>query len=82
MEAIADIQEYLLERDIRNFYYQEADLLDDRDFDAWLDLFTDDVRYWMPLARNVQFRRGEEYSREGVDSAWIDEDKLTLRQRV
>lgn len=82
MEATADIQEYLLERDIRNFYYQEADLLDDRDFDAWLDLFTDDVRYWMPLARNVQFRRGEEYSREGVDSAWIDEDKLTLRQRV
>lgn len=80
-----DIQltELLLEREIEKFFYAEADLLDERKLDEWLDLFTDDVRYWMPLAHNVQFRHGDnEYSREETDNAWIDEDKRTLEQRV
>jgi 3-phenylpropionate/cinnamic acid dioxygenase small subunit len=73
----------LLHREIEAFYFAEADLLDERRLDAWLSLFTDDVRYWMPLVQNIQFRRGEsEFSREGVDNAWIDEDKRTLEQRV
>lgn len=83
MDTTSPWQEYLLERDIRNFYYAEAELLDERNFEAWLNLFTEDLRYWMPLARNVQFRHSaDEYSREGIDSAWMDEDKQTLRQRV
>jgi 3-phenylpropionate/cinnamic acid dioxygenase small subunit len=28
--------------------YDEADLLDDREFERWLDLFTDDAVYWVP----------------------------------
>lgn len=28
--------------------YREADLLDARDFEAWLDLYTDDAVYWIP----------------------------------
>jgi benzoate/toluate 1,2-dioxygenase beta subunit len=28
--------------------YDEADLLDDREFERWLDLFTDDATYWVP----------------------------------
>lgn len=82
MELTKEIEVLLLEREIERLYHLEADLLDERDFQAWLDLFTEDVRYWMPLAHNVQFRKGDEYSREGVDNAWIDEDKTTLRQRV
>jgi 3-phenylpropionate/cinnamic acid dioxygenase small subunit len=27
----------------------EAHLLDDRDYEAWLELFTDDCLYWMPV---------------------------------
>jgi 3-phenylpropionate/cinnamic acid dioxygenase small subunit len=27
--------------------YREARLLDERRFHAWLELFTNDVRYWM-----------------------------------
>ncbi|WP_459615700.1 3-phenylpropionate/cinnamic acid dioxygenase subunit beta [Bordetella sp. 2513F-2] len=78
-----EIAMLLLEREIERFYFAEADLLDERRFADWLALFTDDVRYWMPLARNVQYRHSQdEYSREGVDNAWIDEDKRTLGQRV
>ena len=77
------IQALLLHREIEAFFHAEADLLDQRRLSEWLELFTDDVRYWMPLVRNVQFRRDSaEYSREGTDNAWIDEDKRTLTQRV
>lgn len=77
------LQEMLLQREIEEFFYAEADLLDERKFDKWLDLFTDDVRYWMPLVRNFQFRdASREFSREGVDNAWMDEGKPTLAQRV
>ena len=31
------------------FLFQEAWLLDHFDFDAWLDLYTDDAVYWVPL---------------------------------
>jgi|SRR5579884_1334680 len=34
-------------REVEQFLYREARLLDERRFDAWLDLFTEDVRYWM-----------------------------------
>jgi 3-phenylpropionate/cinnamic acid dioxygenase small subunit len=77
------LQDLLLHREVEEFFHAEADLLDERRFEQWLALFTDDVRYWMPLVHNVQFRKDTtEYSREGLDNAWIDEDKRTLTQRV
>ncbi len=30
------------------FLYREARHLDDREFDAWLELYAPDVEYWMP----------------------------------
>jgi len=35
-------------RDIAEFLFDEAELLDAGAYDAWLDLFTDDGRYWVP----------------------------------
>src|SRR5207249_12141366 len=35
------------------FYIHEAWLLDERRFKEWLDLFTDDVLYFMPRRKNV-----------------------------
>ena len=32
----------------RQFLYREARYLDDRDWDAWLSLYADDVEFWMP----------------------------------
>lgn len=37
---------------IEDFLYQEARLLDDGQFDAWLELFADDAIYWVPAGRN------------------------------
>lgn len=39
-------------REIEQFLYREARLLDDRQFQEWLDLLTDDIRYWMPVRSN------------------------------
>lgn len=39
-------------RQIELFLFHEADLLDRRDYDTWLGLFTDDCRYWIPLEEN------------------------------
>lgn len=34
---------------IEQFLYQEASLLDRADLDGWVDLYTDDGTYWMPV---------------------------------
>lgn len=79
----AAMDRMLLYREIEDFLHLEADLLDERRFDEWLGLCTEDIRYWMPLVWNVPFNQSkEEHSREKIDSAWIDEDFLTLSQRV
>lgn len=39
----------MTDADIIAFIRHEARLIDEQRFDEWLDLFTDDGRYWMPL---------------------------------
>ena len=39
-------------REVEQFLYREARLLDDRRFHEWLELFTDDVHYWMGARTN------------------------------
>ncbi len=79
-EAIAHI---LLRQQIEEFLYHEAELLDERRYEDWLALLADDVRYWMPMRRNVKFGELErEYTREGQDINWFDEGKETLMRRV
>ncbi|NMW30444.1 3-phenylpropionate dioxygenase, partial [Escherichia fergusonii] len=41
--------------EIADFFYAEASLLDERNFQAWLDLLHDDIVYFMPMRRNVKF---------------------------
>ena len=79
-EAMAQL---FLERDVENFLYHEAELLDERRYEEWLDLLADDVRYWMPMRRNVKLGELErEFTREGQDVNWFDEGKDTLERRV
>ena len=73
----------LLKEEIQELLYREAELLDERRFEDWLDLFTEDVRYWMPMRRNVPAEEpAREFTREGVDVNWFDEGKDTLTRRV
>ena len=72
-----------LRLEIEDFFYYEADLLDDRRYDEWLDLLADDVRYFMPIRRNVPFGQQEhENTVPRTEMSWFDEGKLTLEQRV
>ena len=79
----SNIAQLLLKNEIEEFLFQEAELLDERHFEEWLDLLTDDIRYWMPMRRNVKFGElDREFTREGQDINWFDEGKETLDRRV
>jgi 3-phenylpropionate/cinnamic acid dioxygenase small subunit len=73
----------LLTLEIAQFLYTEAELLDERRHDEWLALLADDIRYWMPMRRNVKFGdTSREFTRETEDINWFDEGKDTLTRRV
>lgn len=83
MEQAGAVDAMLLHRSVERFLNHEADLLDQRDFPAWLDLMSDDVHYWMPLHRNFAFGSGDdERTQQGRDLNWFDEGKFELTQRV
>jgi len=75
---------YRLKADVEDFYYHEADLIDDRRFRDWLDLLAEDISYFMPIRRNVKFgqQAARENTRRGEGMSWFDEDKWTLTKRV
>lgn len=82
-ECEAALRRLLLRQEIEAFLIAEADLLDARRFEDWLQLFTEDVRLYMPLAHNVPSDAlSAEYGAEGADANWFDEGIETLRQRV
>jgi 3-phenylpropionate/cinnamic acid dioxygenase small subunit len=60
--------------DLVRFVYDEARCLDEQRFEAWLDLFTEDAIYWMPL------EPGQDDPR--LHASLMYEDKLLLRVRV
>src|ERR1700710_1038060 len=73
----------LLTQEIAQFLYTEAELLDERRHDEWLALLAEDIRYWMPMRRNVKYGdTTREFTRETEDISWFDESKETLTRRV
>jgi 3-phenylpropionate/cinnamic acid dioxygenase small subunit len=73
----------LLKEEIEDFLYHEVELLDDRRYEDWLALFTEDAHYFMPMRRNVPHTElDREFTREGLDVNWFDEGKDTLGRRV
>lgn len=71
-----------LMREIEDFLYLEAELLDERRFEEWLDLFTEDVVYWMPMRKNLAYEDRDRDITAEDDIAWMHDDKLTLEKRV
>ena len=61
------------QREIEQFLYREARLLDDRQFHRWLDLLTDDLRYLMPMKSN-------RYHPESRAVAALDENQQEPRE--
>ena len=64
------------------FYIREAWLLDERKFKEWLELFTDDVLYFMPRRKNVPRREAHRELTQPGDLAILEEDKRYLQMRV
>ncbi|OGA66494.1 MAG: hypothetical protein A3G81_02250 [Betaproteobacteria bacterium RIFCSPLOWO2_12_FULL_65_14] len=54
---------------VEQFLYHEARLLDTQQLEAWLELFTDDAVYWVPLEAN---------QRDGHHTSSIIHDDRTL----
>jgi 3-phenylpropionate/cinnamic acid dioxygenase small subunit len=60
--------------EIEQFLYHEARLLDTQRFEEWLELFTEDATYWVPL---------EQEQREPLEtSSIIHDDRTLLELRV
>lgn len=71
-------------RRVEDFLYFEAELLDDRKLREWLELFADDVRYWMPIRHNPAERPTQiaaELAKPG-EGFYFDDDKQSLKIRV
>lgn len=75
--------ELRLQYEVERFYARESHLLDERKFEEWLDLFTDDYTFRVPIAQNVAFNvLDEEYLEGRLDVSWIDEGKDTIEKRI
>lgn len=79
-----DAAYFQLRGEIEEFFYDEAELIDGRQFERWLELLHDDLVYFMPMRRNVAFGQHAEHENtledEGI--SWFNEDKWTVTKRV
>jgi 3-phenylpropionate/cinnamic acid dioxygenase small subunit len=76
-------RQQMLWLELMPFYTREAWLLDERKFKVWLEIFTDDILYFMPRRKNVP--RREAAARELTplgDLAFLEEDRRYLEMRV
>ena len=81
-------------REIEQFLYREARLLDNRQYHQWLELLAEDLRYWMPLRSSryapdskavASLDEAQRESRElsaPDELAIMDETRESLRRRV
>ena len=60
--------------DVAAFIYKEARLLDEKRFDEWYELFTDDGYYWVPLVPGQ--------TDPLLHNSLAYEDKLLLKLRI
>jgi len=76
----ARLDDLVLHHEISQFLYAEARLIDERDFHTWLDLFSEDTRYLLPIRRN---NVDDEFTDpSGMELAHFDDTKEVLTRRV
>ena len=66
-------EDILSRADAEDFLYEEARLIDEGHFEEWLDIFTEDGIYWLPI--NLDAAPNEHLS-------LIFDDKLRRKERV
>jgi 3-phenylpropionate/cinnamic acid dioxygenase small subunit len=81
--GIDAMERLVLIKDVEQFLYKEARLLDERKLDEWLTLMHDDLHYWMPMRRNIKFGDWEmEFTSKDTEINWFDEGKDILAGRI
>jgi 3-phenylpropionate/cinnamic acid dioxygenase small subunit len=69
--------------EIGTFFTAEAWLLDERRLREWLDLFTDDMVYYMPRRKNVLRREmAREIPARGTDLPYFEDDRKLMEVRI
>lgn len=81
--TVADVE---LVVELEQFYYREARMLQELRFDEWLELFTEDATYRVPLREMTAFHRSGEPNQRIIDDDlafdYINETKSELTLRV
>jgi 3-phenylpropionate/cinnamic acid dioxygenase small subunit len=79
-----DARYFEIKREIEEFLYDEAHMLDEREFQAWIDTLAEDLRYFMPMEFNVKFgeHTSREFTKREAQMSWFNEGKWTLNKRV
>ena len=64
-----------LQRDVEQFLYRQSELVDNKQWQDWIDLFTDDGVYWMPAEPSQKHW-------DGVPSIFAeDKNLMTVRMK-
>lgn len=71
------VDQLLTQFEVEQFFFLEAALLDQRRFDEWLGLFSQDVLYWVPIRRTKTLKeRATEFT--GPSQMSFMKDNLAL----
>ena len=76
------LERLLLAREVEDFLFREAETIDSRHFEEWLQFFTEDIRYWVPIRKNLPFDQRFADATGDHEAAWIDDNRMTLTARV
>lgn len=82
MGAVGAEGRLMLRLEAEEFLFMEADLLDSRRYEEWLNVLTDDIHYWMPIRRTTMAREAHREFTERGGMAFFDDDKEILTMRV
>ncbi len=79
-----DARYWETKREIEEFLYDEANLLDERRFTEWLETLAEDLRYFMPMEYNVKFgeHAARELTKREAHMSWFNEGKWSLGKRA
>lgn len=69
-----------LQHRVEQFLFREVRLLSERRYEEWLDLFTDDARYWIPARETIDGQ--PDAVRGDGEMAYFDDDKEFLAARI
>lgn len=81
--GVDELEQVLLQHRVEQFLYREAQLLDHWQWGSWLELFDEDILYWMPVRHNrLRRQRGQDEIPEGIEMAHFYDDYSSLQMRV